>query len=110
MAEAIFPASSGFGPRLLELLSKGTPLLAVPFLELQSVDTAEIDAKHFDLPGPVIAADELEQKYASVAPLRVAPEAADVADAVCWLLEGARRVTGDIIYIDGGMHIASPRK
>jgi len=55
-------------------------------------------------------ADELEQKFASVAPLRVAPEAADVADAVCWLLEGARRVTGDIIYIDGGMHIASPRK
>jgi 3-oxoacyl-[acyl-carrier protein] reductase len=55
-------------------------------------------------------ADEVERKYAAVAPLGVAPEAADVADAVCWLLEGARRVTGDIIYIDGGMHVASPRK
>jgi 3-oxoacyl-[acyl-carrier protein] reductase len=55
-------------------------------------------------------ADELERKYASVAPLGVAAEAEDVADAVCWLLDGARRVTGDIIYIDAGMHIASPRK
>jgi 3-oxoacyl-[acyl-carrier protein] reductase len=55
-------------------------------------------------------ADELEAKYASVAPLRVAAEAEDVADAVAWLVDGARRVTGDIIYIDAGMHIASPRK
>ena len=23
--------------------------------------------------------------------------------------EGARRVTGELIYVDGGMHIASPR-
>jgi len=34
---------------------------------------------------------------------------ADVADAIVWLIEGARRVTGEIVYIDGGMHIASPR-
>jgi|KBSMisStandDraft_5_1062788.scaffolds.fasta_scaffold06471_8 3-oxoacyl-[acyl-carrier protein] reductase len=55
-------------------------------------------------------ADELEQKYASVAPLRAAPQAEDVAETVAWLLDGARRITGDIIYVDGGMHIASPRR
>jgi 3-oxoacyl-[acyl-carrier protein] reductase len=55
-------------------------------------------------------ADELEQKYASVAPLRTAPQAEDVAEAVAWLVEGARRVTGDILYIDAGMHVASPRR
>ena len=55
-------------------------------------------------------ADDLEQKYASVAPLRTAVEAGDVAEAVAWLLEGARRLTGDIIYVDAGMHIASPRR
>ena len=55
-------------------------------------------------------ADELEQKYASVAPLRTAVEAGDVAETIAWLLEGARRLTGDIIYVDAGMHIASPRR
>jgi 3-oxoacyl-[acyl-carrier protein] reductase len=51
----------------------------------------------------------LERKYAERTPLKAAPEAADVAEAIAWLLEGARSVTGEIIYIDGGMHIASPR-
>jgi len=55
-------------------------------------------------------ADDLEQKYASVAPLRTAVEAGDVAETVAWLLEGASRLTGDIIYVDAGMHIASPRR
>jgi 3-oxoacyl-[acyl-carrier protein] reductase len=54
-------------------------------------------------------ADELERKYASVAPLRAAADAEDVAEAIAWLLEGARRVSGQIVYVDGGMHIASPR-
>jgi 3-oxoacyl-[acyl-carrier protein] reductase len=52
---------------------------------------------------------ELERRYAERAPLKAAPEAQDVAEAIAWLVEGARRVTGEIIYIDGGMHIASPR-
>jgi 3-oxoacyl-[acyl-carrier protein] reductase len=55
-------------------------------------------------------ADDLEAKYASVTPLRAAPQAEDVAETVAWLVEGARRITGDIIYVDGGMHITSPRR
>jgi 3-oxoacyl-[acyl-carrier protein] reductase len=54
-------------------------------------------------------AEELERKFAERAPLKAAPEAQDVAEAIAWLVEGARRVTGEIIYVDGGMHIASPR-
>jgi 3-oxoacyl-[acyl-carrier protein] reductase len=54
-------------------------------------------------------AEDLERKFAERAPLKAAPEARDVAEAIAWLLEGARSVTGEIIYIDGGMHIASPR-
>ncbi len=45
----------------------------------------------------------------SVAPLKTAADAEDVAEAIAWLIEGARRVTGEIIYVDAGMHIASPR-
>jgi 3-oxoacyl-[acyl-carrier protein] reductase len=54
-------------------------------------------------------AAELERKFAERAPLKAAAEAQDVAEAIAWLIEGARRVTGEIVYVDGGMHIASPR-
>jgi 3-oxoacyl-[acyl-carrier protein] reductase len=54
-------------------------------------------------------AAEQERRFAERAPLRAAAEARDVAEAIAWLIEGARRVTGEIIYVDGGMHIASPR-
>jgi 3-oxoacyl-[acyl-carrier protein] reductase len=57
----------------------------------------------------VEGAAELERRFAERAPLKAAAEAGDVADAIAWLIEGARRVTGEIIYVDGGMHIASPR-
>jgi 3-oxoacyl-[acyl-carrier protein] reductase len=54
-------------------------------------------------------ATELERRFAERAPLKAAAEAQDAADAIVWLIEGARRVTGQIVYIDGGMHIAAPR-
>ena len=54
-------------------------------------------------------AADLERRFAERAPLKAAAEPQDVADAIAWLIEGARRVTGQILYIDGGMHIASPR-
>jgi 3-oxoacyl-[acyl-carrier protein] reductase len=54
-------------------------------------------------------AQALEERYASIAPLRSAATAEDVADAIAWLLEGAKRVTGERIYVDSGIHIASPR-
>ena len=54
-------------------------------------------------------AEELERKFAERAPLKAAADAQDVAEAIAWLVEGARRITGEIIYVDGGMHIASPR-
>jgi 3-oxoacyl-[acyl-carrier protein] reductase len=54
-------------------------------------------------------ATDLERRFAERAPLKAAAEPQDVADAIAWLIERARRVTGEIIYVDGGMHIASPR-
>ena len=52
---------------------------------------------------------DAERRYAEKAPLKSAASAEDVAEAVAWLVDGARSVTGEIIYVDGGMHIASPR-
>ena len=54
-------------------------------------------------------AAELERRFAERAPLKSAAEAQDAAEAIAWLIEGARRVTGQIVYVDGGMHIAVPR-
>jgi 3-oxoacyl-[acyl-carrier protein] reductase len=54
-------------------------------------------------------ATDLERRFAERAPLKAAAEPQDVAEAIAWLIERARRVTGEIIYVDGGMHIASPR-
>jgi 3-oxoacyl-[acyl-carrier protein] reductase len=52
---------------------------------------------------------EQERRFAERAPLKAAAEPQDIAEAIAWLVEGARRITGEIIYVDGGMHIASPR-
>jgi 3-oxoacyl-[acyl-carrier protein] reductase len=54
-------------------------------------------------------AAEHERRFAERAPLKAAPEAHEVAEAIVWLIEGGRGITGEIIYVDGGLHIASPR-
>ena len=54
-------------------------------------------------------AADLERRYAERAPLKAAPQPQHVAEAIAWMVEGARLVTGEILHVDGGMHIASPR-
>ena len=49
------------------------------------------------------------ERYVSFVPLKDYARPQDVADAVAWLLEGARQVTGEVLCVDGGMHIAPPR-
>jgi 3-oxoacyl-[acyl-carrier protein] reductase len=54
-------------------------------------------------------ARDQEERYAQIAPLKAAAGANDVAEAILWFVAGARRTTGEIFFVDGGMHIASPR-
>lgn len=49
------------------------------------------------------------QRYADIVPLKDYARPEDVADAIAWLVEGARHVTGEILYVDGGMHIQPPK-
>jgi 3-oxoacyl-[acyl-carrier protein] reductase len=63
---------------------------------------------HPTVRGPERAA-EVEKRYSAIAPLKAISQPEDVADAIVWLIEGARSVTGETIYVDGGMHIAAPR-
>jgi len=57
---------------------------------------AFVDTPMTDFVKEHVAADEM-----------IRPE--DIAETIVWLIEGARRVTGEVIYVDGGMHIAAPR-
>ena len=47
--------------------------------------------------------------YAKMVPLQDYARPDDIADTIAWLIEGARQVTGETIYVDGGLHIQPPR-
>ncbi|HYD57162.1 MAG TPA: SDR family oxidoreductase [Burkholderiales bacterium] len=53
--------------------------------------------------------DETERKFVAAAPLAKPVDAADVADAIAWLIEGARSTTGVTILVDCGIHLAAGR-
>jgi NAD(P)-dependent dehydrogenase (short-subunit alcohol dehydrogenase family) len=50
-----------------------------------------------------------KQTYATNAPLKATVLPEDVADAVVWLLEGAAKVTGELITVDSGVHLGMAR-
>ena len=54
-------------------------------------------------------AAQAAQRYSGLVPLKDYARPEDVADAIVWLIEGARQVTGETLFIDGGMHISTPR-
>ncbi|MFA7441356.1 MAG: SDR family oxidoreductase [Sphingomonadaceae bacterium] len=66
-------------------------------------------------PGPVATvpgAPEMPQAVSDVIdgamPLRRRVTPAEVADAVAWLACGATATTGDMVHLDGGMHLGRP--
>lgn len=52
----------------------------------------------------------VRETYASIAPLKSVCKPEDVAGAIAWLIEDAAQVSGQILYVDGGMHVAPPRR
>ena len=49
--------------------------------------------------------DKLKADYESTAPLARACQPEDVAEAIVWLADGARNTTGELLLLDGGMHL-----
>ena len=45
----------------------------------------------------------------SIAPLERASSPEDVAEAIVWLTTGARTVTGELLLLDGGVHLGSSK-
>jgi 3-oxoacyl-[acyl-carrier protein] reductase len=54
------------------------------------------------------AYENLKKGYEQSTPLARACTAEDVAEAVLWLIEGARTVTGELIQLASGMHLGGP--
>jgi 3-oxoacyl-[acyl-carrier protein] reductase len=53
------------------------------------------------------AYEKIKAGYESLAPLASASTAEDVADAVLWLVDGARTMTGELLLLDGGVHLGA---
>jgi 3-oxoacyl-[acyl-carrier protein] reductase len=51
--------------------------------------------------------EAVKAAYERSTPLRRACTAEDVAEAVIWLLDGARTVTGELVLLDAGMHLGA---
>jgi 3-oxoacyl-[acyl-carrier protein] reductase len=54
-------------------------------------------------------ANQIAAHYASMVPLKDFARPEDVAEVIAWLIEGGRQVTGEAIFVDGGLHISPPR-
>jgi 3-oxoacyl-[acyl-carrier protein] reductase len=54
--------------------------------------------------------ERVREAYARLAPLGSVAQPHDVAETIVWLIEGAGQVSGQILYVDGGMHIVPPRR
>jgi 3-oxoacyl-[acyl-carrier protein] reductase len=54
-------------------------------------------------------ANKAAEHYAGMVPLKDYARPEDVAETIVWLIEGARQVTGEAIFIDGGLHVTPPR-
>jgi len=53
---------------------------------------------------------KLRDGYAGSAPLASVSQPEDVAQTIVWLIEGAAKTTGQTVYVDAGMHVATPRR
>jgi 3-oxoacyl-[acyl-carrier protein] reductase len=49
--------------------------------------------------------EKVKASYEKATPLRRACSPEDVADAVVWLVDSARTVTGELVLLDSGMHL-----
>jgi len=54
--------------------------------------------------------EKFRDSYSSLAPLGDVCQPEDVARTIVWLVEDARMVTGQRVYVDSGIHVAVPRR
>ncbi|HJV59333.1 MAG TPA: SDR family NAD(P)-dependent oxidoreductase [Albitalea sp.] len=53
--------------------------------------------------------ERVKGSYEQSVPLRRASSPEDIAEAIVWLVDGARTVTGELVQLDSGMHLGGGR-
>jgi 3-oxoacyl-[acyl-carrier protein] reductase len=79
-----------------------------PKIRVNAICPAFIDTRWFSDAYDKETAENLRNKVRSSAPLQVVSSAQDIADAALFLLSDAsRRITGETLLVDGGVHLGS---
>ena len=107
--------SLGIGSSIPYIASKGainamTLHLArslAPEIRVNAVCPAFITSRWFVDGLGQAAYDKLKARSEASTPLARASTPEDVAEAIVWLADGARTVTGELIQLDAGMHLGS---
>jgi len=105
--------SLGIGSSLPYIASKGavnamTLHLAralAPDIRVNAVCPGMITSRWFVDGMGAEAYERLKANYEQVAPLGRPSTPEDVAEAIVWLVDGARTTTGELLLLDGGMHL-----
>lgn len=92
----------------LNTLTLGLARALAPEIRVNAVCPSYVDTEwHLD----GMDEDTLEKtrkKFARTVPLRQMTEPDHVAEAIFWLATGARHVTGELVQVDAGAHLAHP--
>jgi 3-oxoacyl-[acyl-carrier protein] reductase len=82
-----------------------------PDVRVNAVCPGLITSRWFSRGMGEAAYDKVRAAYEADVPLGVASSPEDVAQAIVWLVDGARTVTGELLLLDSGMHLgrAAPR-
>jgi 3-oxoacyl-[acyl-carrier protein] reductase len=107
--------SLGIGSSVPYIASKGavnamTLHLArslAPEVRVNAVCPSLITSRWFSDALGQAAYEELKRRAEASAPLRRVSTPEDVAQAIVWLLVGAPTVTGELVHLDGGLHLGS---
>ena len=93
----------------LNTMSRSLARSLAPHVRVNSVCPGYVDTPwHHNALG-YERAMKVAEHYAGTVPLKDYARPEDVADVIVWLIERARHVTGEEIFVDGGLHITPPR-
>jgi 3-oxoacyl-[acyl-carrier protein] reductase len=102
-SSAPYVASKG----ALNALTLHLARLLAPAVRVNAVCPGMVTTRWFPQGVGDEAYEALKAQHERQVPLGRASSAEDVADAVVWLIEGARTVTGELLLLDGGMHLGA---
>jgi 3-oxoacyl-[acyl-carrier protein] reductase len=76
-----------------------------PDVRVNAVCPGLITSRWFEVGMGAEAAQKIQQNYEATMPLQNSCTPEDVAEAIVWLVDGARTVTGELVLLDSGMHL-----